>query len=610
MLILAYISLKKFQLIGKYFEPTDLYLITEGLDITKIINQDTYLKIIISLFSVAALIIISIIFLIRKSVSIHFKYRLLISFLSLVGIILFTCNPFIFSLKASTEGNVDSYSKLGLIGGFITLHKKSNLVNPKVYTKNEVKRIMHNLQSTTNTDPNFKPNIIIVLAEAFWDPLLLENLTFKKDPIPYFRSLSKISTSGKLLSHFYGGGTVNTELDVLTGLSTSLLPVEGIFTYNYQLFRPIDSLAHNLKNQDYHTTAIHTYLNWFYERNVSYRWLGFEKFVSMEFFENPRHIGTFIDDHEIMKQTLAELKKTKGPDFINTVTVASHGAYTELRYDEPLNSCTATQQLSKNSQYILDLYCQLLSETDDSIRTLIEGIKQLNEPTIVVIYGDHLPMLGEDYSVYREANFFEDINNYQDYLKMYSTPLLIWDNFSDQAPEEIKMTPNFLGSYILSRAKKEKSPIFQMAEKVYNQSTTIIPLRKYYKEAGIDPEKLRDYELLQHDILFGKQYSYENIKVVPDKNYFLGSEKMHIDSASIIEDGNDNVTLEIKGANFISSAKVYINGVEQETIFKNNSLLITTIKKSEEELNLTIKLKDDKKSVIAVSNQYKLIIND
>ncbi|MFK4998743.1 hypothetical protein ACI2OX_19850 [Bacillus sp. N9] len=53
-------------------------------------------------------------------------------------------------------------------------------------------------------DNYFNPNVIVVLAEALWDPLLLENVEFAEDPIPYFRSLTERHSSGELLVHIYG----------------------------------------------------------------------------------------------------------------------------------------------------------------------------------------------------------------------------------------------------------------------------------------------------------------------------------------------------------------------------------------------------------------------
>ncbi|SFB25470.1 MULTISPECIES: sulfatase-like hydrolase/transferase [unclassified Bacillus (in: firmicutes)] len=599
-LTIAVGSYKKYQLRGDYFNPTDLTLIKEGVAITSYINGLFTWKYIIAFILFITLIVGIIYVMIKMTEPLQFKLRVILSLLSIAGLTALLYNPTVFSLRATPANNVEEYEKLGLVGGFLSMREKTKIVHPEEYTKSEIKKITGSLKQTTEVDENFKPNVIVVLAEAFWDPLLMTNLQFEKDPIPFYRSMTEQSSSGQLVTHTYGGGTINTEMEILTGLSTRFLP-EGNESFNSQITRPIDSLAHNFRNQGYNTTAVHTFKNWFYDRNLTYRWLGFEKFVSMEFFSNPAHIGSFIDDRDLMKQTLSELKKTKGPDFINTVTVSSHGPYDDIRYED-LKSCGNTPKLSKVPQYVLDLYCQVLSDTDDALRVLVEGVEKLDEPTMIVVYGDHLPMLGYDYAVYREANYFKSLNSYEDYMKLHETPLVVWDNFSKpEEKEQLKMTPNFLGSYILSHAKKEKSPIFQASSKVYEQGSHVIPKTVFNAQEGIDEAILKDYKLLQYDILFGDQYNYSIDSVEPVKNFLLGSERMTIKKVTV--SGNK---LTIKGKNFVFNTKVFIDGKEQDISFVSESkITVTTPKKLEKDKQVKIILKvlDDRDTSISESNE-------
>ena len=45
-----------------------------------------------------------------------------------------------------------------------------------------------------------------------------------------------------------------------------------------------------------------------------------------------------------------------------------------------------------------------MQRADDKFKTLIEHVKQLDRPTIVIFFGDHLPNLQ---SVYDEYGFFK-----------------------------------------------------------------------------------------------------------------------------------------------------------------------------------------------------------
>ena len=70
------------------------------------------------------------------------------------------------------------------------------------------------IKAGDSTTP-IKPNVIVILSEAFWDPTIIPGAKFSKDPIPFFHKLQKSGTSGTMLSPQYGGGTANVEFEVL-----------------------------------------------------------------------------------------------------------------------------------------------------------------------------------------------------------------------------------------------------------------------------------------------------------------------------------------------------------------------------------------------------------
>ncbi|OAT81605.1 hypothetical protein A6P54_12585 [Bacillus sp. MKU004] len=612
--LISFGSYKKFQLRGDYLTPSDLYLIKEGTDIINVVQSLLTFKT-VALTILFLLIIVAVIFLLIRVIYFQsLKLRLLISVSSIILFCLLIFNPALFEKKSHPQGLIERYEKLGLVGGFLTLNELNETTQIDSYEGNEIDQILLNLEKSTNksdVDSEFKPNVIVVLAEAFWDPLKLD-LDFKDDPIPFYRSLEEKSTSGELITHVFGGGTINTELEIMTGLTTRFLP-EGSETYNHFITRPIDSLPHVYRKQGYNTEAVHTFKNWFYNRNLTYKYLGYEKFVSMEYFSNADYIGPYIDDRELMKKTIEEMKTTNGPDFVNTVTVSSHGPYDDIRYDN-LPSCTRGDQLTKVPQYILDLYCQVLSETDDALNVLIDGVKELDEPTMVVIYGDHLPMLGYDYAVYREANYINGTTSYEDYMKLHTTPLVVWDNFPDkykQEKEKLRMTPNFLGSYILDRTKKEKSPIFQQNWNLYQNGVNIIPRSTYNQEENLDTSKLEDYKLLQHDILFGKQYSFKEHPVKPADNYHLGSKIMKLKDISI-NSSADYYTFTLKGSGLVSNANAFINEQKVNTKYISDKEIRVILSRKDykpgDNLSIKLKLADDQETILAETKTKKITL--
>jgi len=604
-------SFIKYQLRGEFFTPADLYALNEGADISTLMSDLIGWKEIVGFVVTLLLLGVFSFFFIRYKKMVSFRKRLLLSVFSVICLAIISTQPSLFTFRSFSKEvpTVESYGKFGFIGAYLTLVEKANIAVPNHYDKEEINKIVKKVNETKTedvVDPDFQPNIIVVLAEAMWDPLLLKNANFKEDPLPYFRTLMENYSSGSMLTHVYGGGTFNTELEVLSGLSTRFTPEE---IYYNQVNQPIDSLAYVLRKQGYHATAIHNFKNWYYTRKDIYELIGFEKFFSMEFFNNPSYIGPYIDDRILMQKALDELQKTKGPDFLNVVTVASHGPYNDIRYKDLPILATSDMKMTELSKYILNLYTNLLKDVDDSIRLLIEGVKEIDEPTMVVIYGDHLPFLGEEYAVYRELDFFQgDLNNYEEYKKMYQTPLVVWDNFGGQSEkEELRMTPNFLGSYILAYAKKEMSPIFRLSRDIYKQGQTIIPKKTFYKQEGVKEAEFQDYQMLQYDALKGKQYSYANRNLEPFEGYVLGNGKIKIDSVQVEKTKNGTYRLDIHGENFVSGAAIFIDGKKKKVKFTNENLISTTIKgdsnsgASSYEVRVAV-LDDDGKTVIEESN--------
>lgn len=603
---IAFTSFTKFQLRGEYFTPFDLYLVKEGLDISRYINGIFSIKLLFPFI----ILIPYFYFLAKINDNLPFKKRVLISLSSLLIFIIIVANPTLFS-KGEKLSNIDKYMKFGFIGGFLTIMDSADS-NTISYTEADVDKIVNNLQKDIpagSVDPNFKPNVIVVLAEALWDPQQLNNVTFKEDPIPYFRSLMANYPSGNMISHSFGGGTINPEMEILTGLSTRFVPEE---TYNSYITRPIDSLAHVFRQQGYHTTAVHSFKNWFYNRRESYKYLGFERFVSLEYFNNPKYIGPFIDDRILMRRALDEAKNTDGPDFMNIVTVTSHGPYNDTRYDQLPEMTEST--LTDSSKYILNLYTQLLTELDASIKELIEGVQELDEPTIVAIYGDHLPMLGDNFAVYKETGYLKgDIDTFKNHNKMYSTPIVIWDNFSTPVKKEnLRLSANFVGSYLLTLAKKEQSPIFLANQNLYNQGITVIPVDKYYENEGIDIKKLYRYQILQHDTLYGEQYLYKSNPVKPSNTYLLGSGPMKINDVEIARSKNGAYEMNLQGENFVAGAKLFINDTENEFNYINSTTIQAKISnkpiKNNSDLEIVLKIIDDQGTVITETNLMKTTI--
>ncbi|MBQ2433323.1 MAG: hypothetical protein II266_02750, partial [Clostridia bacterium] len=88
---------------------------------------------------------------------------------------------------------------------------------PESYTVEAVDAIRSRLETDEGDAFENTPNIIFIQLESFFDPYIIEHLTYSEDPIPNFRRLKQEYTSGELYVPTVAGGTANTEFEVLTG---------------------------------------------------------------------------------------------------------------------------------------------------------------------------------------------------------------------------------------------------------------------------------------------------------------------------------------------------------------------------------------------------------
>ncbi|KRE49956.1 sulfatase-like hydrolase/transferase [Paenibacillus sp. Soil724D2] len=534
--LMALISYMKVKMIGEPFFPWDILLNKESMDIASLVTGKA------ALLRIGAVVIAVIFVFLLKWI----LPRVSFSIISRIGLGLFALYAlYAFAIKTPLAGKIldhlgvneivwnqkENYANNGLALAF-TLNVKNSIVQkPETYSDQSIATVAANLQEVgmqkagmkksvdTNSLNGKKPNVIFIMSEAFWDPTLLTNVKFSEDPVPTIHRLQKESTSGYLLSPQFGGGTSNVEFEVLTGNSMSFLP-GGSIPYQQYITKPVPSLASYFADQGYKSMGIHSYEGWFWNRNSVYKELGFQSFKSSEHFVNPEMKGYFISDAEVSRSIINEVDKTEDPMFMYTVTMENHGPYDEPRYGE--NQFKAQGDLTPEAKSILETYAQGAHDADQSLQMLIDHFKESDEPTMIVFYGDHLPMLGLDYQVYKEAGFIQSSNandwSLEEVKKMHSIPLVTWSNFDMPKQDIPLLSDSFLGAHVLDMLHMEKPANFklnaELAAQVPGLLSNLVVDENQELHAEV-PESskvlLNDYRNVQYDLLFGKQYLAEHI---------------------------------------------------------------------------------------------------
>ncbi|MDF2943070.1 MAG: Phosphoglycerol transferase, alkaline phosphatase superfamily [Herbinix sp.] len=345
-----------------------------------------------------------------------------------------------------------TYSCYGTAFGFVANVEAMDTDLPDGYSVDQVEEAYKEESEkeakdiVTSTDN--KPNIIAIMNEAFSDLSMMGEYNTNMDYLPNIRALTKNTTKGALYVSVFGGATSDTEYEFLTGNSMAVMP-QNCVPYQQFVTEPTDSLASTLKAQGYYNIAIHPYEPSGYKRDLVYPLLGFDEFLSMQDFNNPQRIRTFISDRESYKKVIEEYEN-KGKDqplFIFNVTMQNHGGYSgETIFEEK-----DTVRLTDLKGYTkVEQYLSLLRESDKAFQSLIDYFAKQEEHTVILLFGDHQPVA---YSEFHDALAKQGkVSEMEGYQRKYRVPFILWANYDISASDVDKISANYLSSYLLKSA--------------------------------------------------------------------------------------------------------------------------------------------------------------
>ena len=475
---------------------------------------------------------------------------------SLLGIVV-CCILYTFVTNAAIDKRVVStyfgniafaYEDYGLPYCFSASLFNTGISEPNGYTKKKMAKINKNEElnkSTTSRSSDELPNIIVVQLESYFDVANAEFFTTSEDACPNLHNLYQNYSSGYFKVPSVGAGTANTEFEVLTGMN---LRYFGPGEYPYKTYskkHPTESAATALAALGYGTHALHDNTGNFYSRANVFNNMGFDTFTSKEFMNVLQTTENGWAKDEILTQHIMEAMDTSAQeDFVFTVSVQGHGNYPETQVIEnPKIKVEGIEDEALKNKW--EYYVNQVYEMDQFVGDLIKAVEERNEPSVVVFYGDHLPTMGLK---------AEDLKS----RYLYNTNYVIWDNIGLQKDD--KNIPAYqLMSEVLNRLDIHSGTVFN-----------------YHQQRKGTKNYLSDLELLQYDILYGKQYVYNGKAPITEGHMVMGIRNVSL--SSIVPQLNSGYSL--YGENFTKYSRVYVNGEKQKSSFLNN----TRINLSETEL--------------------------
>ena len=435
-----------------------------------------------------------------------------------------------------------SYYDYGFVYCFTNSLINTGIQKPNSYSGETVERIVEKTDENTISKAKKKPNIIFLQLESFFDLNNLKGIKMSKNPVPNFEKLMEKYPSGYLNVPIVGAGTVNTEFEVMTGINLDYFG-PGEYPFKTKLLdTTCESICFNLKEYGYNCHAIHNNTATFYGRNEVFSNLGYDTFTTIEnmYIEDFTPMG-WAKDYYLTEYILKALKSTKKQDFVYAISVQGHGSYpTDGDYDYPV---TIKGDLDEDVINQYQYYAMQTYEMDKFIKKLTNALKKLDEDTILVMYGDHLPSFGLS---------GEDLVNGD----VYQTQYVIWSNFENDYYTDEDLEAYQLQSKVLGGLNMNAGSI-----------------NKYTQEhKGEDQESYDDgLKNLAYDFLYGDKYATNGENPYKPTDIQLGLEEVKLSSVTPLYD--EEGTVYLYGSHFTTYSRVYINGEKQKTEYVDPSTL-------------------------------------
>lgn len=360
-----------------------------------------------------------------------------------------------------------------------------------------------------------RPNIIAIMNESFCDLSVL-GVETNQPCMPFIDSLRENTIKGDTYVSVFAGHTANSEFEFLTGNSISFLPVG---TVAYQMFaRQGDySLVGQLNALGYDSIAMHPYDSFGWNRVSVYNYYGFDEMHFIEDFENVENVRDYCSDRSDYENLIAAYERHRAenqdtPLFLFNVTMQNHGDYWP-RWDGLEKTVWLTGELEDEFEGV-DMYLSMVRESDKAFQYLIEYFSRAEEPTVILMFGDHQPGLPNDF--YEQLfGQHKDTLEAEQAMCMYQIPYIIWANYDIEEKAYGDFSLNYLSTVLMDALGFPKTGYQQFL--LGSMQTLPIITRNFYRtsaglcsaDTSVLPQDARailsEYAILQYNGIKAKE---------------------------------------------------------------------------------------------------------
>ena len=425
----------------------------------------------------------------------------------------------------TTRGN-------GLVLNFTVCLKYMKVEKPDSYSQETLAALAGENPSdaadtAASADGGTRPvNVIVIMNESLSDLSVLPGVESNMDAMPFLRSLTENTVKGYAYSSVFGGTTANSEYEFLTGNTTAFLPA-GTVPYQMYVSDGDPSLVGQMEALGYTTIAAHPYRSSGWNRPTVYADYGFDEvyfesdFQDRAYMRGDERTGYVTDrcDYENLIRWYEE-KEEGQPLFLFNVTMQNHSAY-QMAWTNLPKEVWLTGELENRFQTV-NQYLSLVYQSDQAFGDLIDYFSQVEEPTMILLFGDHQPQVA--------TNFYTDVlgtnPDTATAQKKQMVPFVLWANYDIPEAQGVELSLNYLSALLMDTANLPMTGYQKFLSQLWETAPVINTVGigdaqgNWYGENAALPEELdgaiEDYKVLLYNNVFDKKDRVENFFTLSD----------------------------------------------------------------------------------------------
>jgi phosphoglycerol transferase MdoB-like AlkP superfamily enzyme len=360
-------------------------------------------------------------------------------------------------------------------------------------------------------------NVHLFLLESFWDPQVLTAAHFSAPVMdPRFEALWRQSGYSQGLSPAFGGQTANAEYEMLCGFPTH----QHAVNFEYGIKRDVPCLPEFLRRAGYRTVASHPNRGSFWNRSNVYRRIGFETFWDQEALDLSGTDGYLLTDKEQFRQVQELIRRSADnrPLFNFVLTIEGHWNY---------STAPDRQAGIRSDSRVPDVhqFANVMYFKSRDVMDIVEELRASDPDSLIIVFGDHLPLLGNSYEGYVESGLLPASSGAFDkdqYDFSTRTPMVVIDGRN--GPLDLGARPMFeMPAIIAALLGRSEPAIFRFTRPPAGLDVRPLPGVNLAYENGAPVELcraagqssrcegvaawMRDVQLVEHDLFRGDQYA-------------------------------------------------------------------------------------------------------